>query len=156
MILSYIVSFYNFNQYLCIIMIMSIKVCIDRKRYRMMLLLWWITIFWSQRRWFIKDFRSWLRQSWKSLANHLTCDQNIVIHRHECIIIFLIRYVLFGTHKSVNNIIDRSFRNFVAKEGLFWLSIVTSSEHEVLALWRHIRRLFMRAQIDAKVIFTSE
>ena len=42
----------------------------------------------------------------------------------------------------------------VAKESLFWLSIVTSHswsvtshEREVLVLWRHIRRLFLHAQI---------
>ena len=31
---------------------------------------------------------------------------------------------------------------------------VTSSEREVLALWRHIRRLFLHAQIGTKAIFT--
>ena len=31
-----------------------------------------------------------------------------------------------------------------------------SREHEVLALWRHIRQLFLQAQIGAKAIFTSE
>ena len=33
---------------------------------------------------------------------------------------------------------------------------LTSREREVLALWRHIRRLFLQAQIGAKAIFTSE
>ena len=31
--------------------------------------------FWSLLRWFANDFHSWLRHSWKSLANHLTSDQ---------------------------------------------------------------------------------
>ena len=53
----------------------------------------------------------------------------------------------------------------VAMDGVFWLNIVTSSQliynvtrtrREALALWRHIRRLFLHAQIGAKVIFTSE
>ena len=35
----------------------------------------WITIFWSLMRWFANDFHSWLRHSWKSLANHPTRDQ---------------------------------------------------------------------------------
>ena len=39
-------------------------------------------------RWFAKDFHSWLRHSWKSLANHLTHDQNIVIHGNSCIILY--------------------------------------------------------------------
>ena len=33
---------------------------------------------------------------------------------------------------------------------------VTSREREALVLWRHIRRLFLHAQIGAKAIFTSE
>ena len=33
---------------------------------------------------------------------------------------------------------------------------VTSRERGLLALWRHIRRLFLHAQIGAKAIFTSE
>ena len=33
---------------------------------------------------------------------------------------------------------------------------VTSREREALALWRHIRRLFLHVQIGAKAIFTSE
>ena len=33
---------------------------------------------------------------------------------------------------------------------------LTSREREVLALWRHIRRLFFHAQIGAKAIFTGE
>ena len=33
---------------------------------------------------------------------------------------------------------------------------VTSRTRQVLALWRHIRQLFLRTQIDAKAIFTGE
>ena len=33
---------------------------------------------------------------------------------------------------------------------------VTSREHEFLALWRHIRRTILHAQIGAKAILTSE
>ena len=33
---------------------------------------------------------------------------------------------------------------------------VTSRERELLALWRHIHRLFLHAHIGAKAIFTSE
>ena len=51
----------------------------------------------------------------------------------------------------------------VAKEGLFWLNIVThhswsvtSRERKALALWRHIRRLFLHTQIGARAIFISE
>ena len=48
----------------------------------------------------------------------------------------------------------------VAKDSLFRFSIVTSPQLicdvTTLALWRHIRRLFLHAQIGAKAIFTSE
>ena len=40
-------------------------------------------------RWFANDFHSWLRHSWKSLANHLTRDQKIVIHGNSCIILYI-------------------------------------------------------------------
>ena len=58
-----------------------------------------------------------------------------------------------------------SFADFaiVAKDSLFWLVLwrhhswsVTSSECRTLALWCHIRRLFLHLQICAKAIFTSE
>ena len=39
---------------------------------------------------------------------------------------------------------------------LFHSWSVTSRECRTLALWRHIRRLFLHAQIGAKAIFTSE
>ena len=52
---------------------------------------------------------------------------------------------------------------FVSKDGLSDLALwrhhswsVTSREREILALWRHIRRLFLYAQIGAKAIFTTE
>ena len=35
------------------------------------------------------DFHSWFRRWWKSLANHLTRDQNIVIHGNSCIILHM-------------------------------------------------------------------
>ena len=46
----------------------------------------------------------------------------------------------------------------VAKDGIWrrrsWSMM--SREREVLALWRHIRRVSLRVQIGAKAIFTSE
>ena len=46
----------------------------------------WITIFGSLVIRFTNDFHSWLRHSWKSLANRLTRDPKIVIHGNSCII----------------------------------------------------------------------
>ena len=39
--------------------------------------------------WFANDIHSWLRHSWKSLANHLTDDQKIFIHGNACIILYI-------------------------------------------------------------------
>ena len=58
-----------------------------------------------------------------------------------------------------------SIPNFaiVAKDGLSDLALwrhhrcpVTSREHGVLSFWRHIRGMFLHAQITAKAILTSD
>ena len=38
---------------------------------------------------FANDFHSWLRHSWKYLANRLTRDPKIVIHGNSCIILYV-------------------------------------------------------------------
>ena len=38
---------------------------------------------------FANNFHSWLRHSWKSLANRLTHDPKIVIHGNSCIILYI-------------------------------------------------------------------
>ena len=38
---------------------------------------------------FANDFHSWLRHSWKLLANRITRDPNIIIHGNSCIIIYV-------------------------------------------------------------------
>ena len=50
----------------------------------------WIRIFGSLVMRFTNDFHSWLRHSWKSLANRLTRDPKIVIHGNSCIILNVI------------------------------------------------------------------
>ena len=63
----------------------------------------------------------------KSLANHLTSDQNIVIHGNECIILFLTRYFMSWAHNFARQKQSSIVRFvIVVKEGLFCLSIVTS------------------------------
>ena len=78
----------------------------QRVRNKMIHSLPWITIFWSLMRWFANDFHSWLRHSWKSLANHLTRDQKIIIHGNSCIILYIqgsfqymIRHLIIRSHK---------------------------------------------------------
>ena len=46
--------------------------------------------------WFANDFHSWLHHSWKSLANHLTHHQKIVIHSNSCIILYKSTRILLG------------------------------------------------------------
>ena len=86
----------------------------------------WITIFWSRVRWFGNDFQEWRSHEWKSLANHLTSDQNIIIHGNECIILFLAHYFMSWAHSFAKSIVDRSFRH--CRQGRFF---------SALALWRH-------------------
>ena len=99
----------------------------------------------------------------KSLANHLTSDKKIVIHGKEYIILFLTCYFMSWTHHSATNKHRSLFSPLslrtVFSDSTLWRHHswpVTSCEHEALALWRHIRWLFLHAQIGAKAIFTSE
>ena len=108
-------------------------------------------------------WHEWRSHEWKSLANHPTRDQNIVIHGNECIILFLTCYFISWAHSFAKNnhwsfISSPSPRKVFSALALWrhhnWS--VTSREREILALWCHIRQLFLHAQIGAKAIFTSE
>ena len=110
--------------------------------------------FWSRVRWFANDFHEWRSHEWKSLANHLTSDQQIVIHGNECIISFLTHYFISWTNRFFTNnhpslLSPLSLRTVISDLTLWchhsWS--VTSREREALALWRHIHRLFLHAQI---------
>ena len=100
----------------------------------------WITAFWSSVKWVANDFHEW-------------CS--------ECIILFLTRY--FVAHDSSEN----NHRSLISPLSLagdfFYLALwrhrswsVTSREGEVVALWRHVRRLFLHAQTGTNAIFTGE
>ena len=67
------------------------------------------------------------------------------------------------THNSAKNnhrsLISQLSPRTVVSDLALWRhrsGSVTSREREILALWRHICRLFLHAQIGAKEIFTSE
>ena len=49
----------------------------------------WITIFGSLVKRFAHDFHSWLRHSWKLLANRLIRDPNTIIRGNSCIILYI-------------------------------------------------------------------
>ena len=58
----------------------------------------WITVnkdFFGQE-WgiFANDFHKWQSHEWKSLANHITSDQKIVIPSNKCTILFLTHYYM--------------------------------------------------------------
>ena len=62
----------------------------------------WITIFGSLVMRFANDFHSWLRHSWKLLANRLTRDPKIVVHGNSCIILYVLHFCLLRySHKVV-------------------------------------------------------
>ena len=50
---------------------------------------------------FANNFHSWLRHSWKLLANRLTRDPKIVIHGNSCIILYI---SWFSVNEQVRNI----------------------------------------------------
>ena len=93
-------------------------------------------------------------QRWKSLANRITSDPKIVIRGNECIILFLTRCFMSWTHNSAKNnhwsLISQLSPGTVVSDLALWChhsGSVTSREREILALWRHLRRLFSHAQI---------
>ena len=63
---------------------------------------------------------------WKLLANRITSDPKIVIHGNECIILFLTRYLMSWTHTIPLKQLSIADFAIVAKDSLFWFSIVTS------------------------------
>ena len=97
--------------------------------------------------------------SWGDLPMIFTSDEvgksppewpKIVIHGNECIILFRTSYFMSWTHHSATNthcslISLLTLRTVNFDLTLWWHNSwsVTSLEREVLALWRHIRQLFL-------------
>ena len=69
-----------------------------------------------------------VRHSWKSLANRITSDPKIVIHGNECIILFLTCYFMSWNTQFCQKPSSIAYFATVAKDGLFWLRIVTSPQ----------------------------
>ena len=108
----------------------------------------WITISWSQVRWFADDFHEWQSHEWKSLTNRPMSDQKI-IHGNECIILFLTCYFTSWTHSSAKNnhrslILPFSLRTVFSELALWchgsWS--VISRKHGDLALWTSYSSIF--------------
>ena len=117
---------------------------------------------WSRMRWFANDFHEWRSREWKSLANHITNDQKIVIHDSECIISFLYAILCYKHNSAKKNnrrsLISPLSPKTVLPDLALWRHhswTVMSREREVLALWCYIRPLFFHEQIGAKTVFIS-
>ena len=61
-------------------------------------------------------------------SNRITSDPKIVIHGNKCIILFLTRYFMSLEHTILLKTSLIAHFATVAKDGLFWLRIVTSPE----------------------------
>ena len=101
-------------------------ITVIRKILRIMHELPWTPIFGSRVRRFANNFHEWRSHEWKLLANRITSDPKIVIHGNECIILFLTRYVMYLNAQLRYKQLSIADFAIVAKDGLFWLSIVTS------------------------------
>ena len=105
----------------------------------------------------------WLRHSWNhwQIASRVTRKSLFTVTK---VLFYFLHTILFtGTHISAKNnhrsIITQLPPMTVYSDFALWRHhrwSVTSCECQILALWRHICRLFLHAQIGAKAIFTSE
>ena len=118
----------------------------------------WVLIFVT-----IDAIRQWVSLM-KILAELPRSWQRISIHDSTYIILFATCHILCPEHKksAKNNhqslILPMSEKTVFSDLALWrhhsWF--VTLREREEIALWRHIRRAFLQAEIGAIVIFTSE
>ena len=117
----------------------------------------WIMTFWSRVRRFAKYFHEW-----KSLLNHITGELKLLLTVKNILFYFL-HAIMFCAHNSAQNnhrLLNSplSPRTIVSDVALWrhYSWSMTSHKREVLALWRHILRLFLHAQIATKAISYSE
>ena len=99
----------------------------------------------------------------QSLANRITSDPKSLFTVTNVLFYFLHAMLCPWTHNSAKNnhrsLISLLSPKTVVSDLALWRhrsGSVTSRERKILALWRHICRLFLHAQIGAKAIFTSE
>ena len=111
----------------------NVLVCVDIKNNA------WVTVtndFWVTSV-AICQYFEWRIHEWKSLAKGFTSDPKIIIHSNECIILFLLCSFMSWTHNSAKNKSSIPHSAIVAKDGIFWLSIVTSPQLicDVTRMW---------------------
>ena len=109
----------------------------------------------------------WFSRVTKSRVNHWQIasrvTQKSLFTVTNVLVYFLHAILCPGTHNSANNhhrsLISQLFPRMAFSDFSLWCRhswFVTSPERELLALWHHIHRLFLHAQIGVKAIFTSE
>ena len=125
----------------------------------------WITVnndFWPLVMWFANYFHEWQSHVWKSSANHITSDQNSLFTVTNVLVYLLHTVFVLNTQfrKKQSSIAHFAIvARTVSSDLALWRHhsrSVTSRESDVIALRRHIRRLFLYAQIGANAMFTSE
>ena len=94
--------------------------------YKIMHELLWITIFWSQVRWFGNDFPAWRSHEWKSLANHIWSDQKKSLFIVTNVLFYFLHAILCPETQFLWKQSDVTHFEIVVKDSFFWLSIVTS------------------------------
>ena len=91
--------------------------------------------FWSRVGWFVNDFLEW--RSHERKYNHWQITSRVtrkslftVTHAlfNECIILFLTRYFISWIHRCATKQSSIAHFAIVARDDLFWLNIVTSSQ----------------------------
>ena len=113
--------------------------------------------FLSRVRRFGNDFHEWRSHERKSLPNRIRRDKKSLFTITNVLLYFL-HAILCPEHTfTLKTLIDRWFRQMSLKTVFSDLALwrhhswsVTSRERVVLTLWRHIRRLFLHAQIWCK------
>ena len=118
----------------------------------------WITIL-GHRIWrFAHDYHEWRSHKWKSLANHFTSNPKILIRGNECIILFLIHYFVSWIHNSTKN----NHRLLISPLSLRTVFSALDCDitpidlwRRLLALWRHICRLILHAQIRSSLVISA-
>ena len=104
----------------------------------------WILIFGSRVRRVANNFHEGWSNEWNHGKSYHEWPK-IIINGNECIILFLIRYLIYWTQNSAKSNYPSLISPFCAECGLFWWHnswSLTSRERRVQALWRHICRLF--------------
>ena len=114
----------------------------------------WITSFGSRARRFANNFHEWRWQ----IASRVTQKSLFTVTN---VLFYFLHAISSPEHSIPPKKLSISDFAVVAKDSLFYLVLwrhhswsVTSRECRSIALWRHIRRLFLHAQIGAKAIFT--